>query len=84
MSESERDFEEIINKLLIHIPEDNKLKQKLNKALYNYTILAPEIHKSIWIYTQQILYNYFEKKDILDLLEWEIKIINIWSGKEMS
>ena len=25
MSESERDFEEIINKLLIHIPEDNKL-----------------------------------------------------------
>ena len=78
----DRDFVEVVNKMLEHIPKDDILKKKLHKMLEKYSYMAPEIKNNIWGYTHNLFKERFANTEILDLPEWGFKILNIWANKE--
>jgi len=79
---SNRDFVEVIDKMLPYIPENDELKPKLQKLADKYLYMAPEIAPRIWGLTQDEMMKRFEKTSALDLPDWALTVLKIWSNKE--
>ena len=78
---SMRDFESVIEKMLIHIPDDDVLKPSLHKILDKYSYMAPEVANRIWADTHAVILKRFDKTSPLDLPDWVLTIMKIWSDK---
>ena len=79
---SNRDFVEVIDKMLPYIPEHDELKPRLQKLADKYLYMAPEIAPRIWGLTQDEMVKRFEKTSALDLPDWALTVLKIWSNKE--
>ena len=79
---SNRDFVEVIDKMLPYIPENDELKPRLQKLADKYLYMAPEIAPRIWGLTQDEMMKRFEKTSALDLPDWALTILKIWSNKK--
>ena len=78
---SDKDFIVIINKMLVHIPENDNLKIKLQKLFDKYLYTAPEKTAEIWDLAHHIIMKRFDKTSSLDLPDWALTILNIWADK---
>ena len=79
---SNRDFVEVIDKMLPYTPENDELKPRLQKLADKYLYMAPEIAPRIWGLTQDEMMKRFEKTSALDLPDWALTILKIWSNKK--
>ena len=79
---SNRNFVEVIDKMLPFIPENDELKPRLQKLADKYLYMAPEIAPRIWGLTQDEMMKRFEKTSALDLPDWALTVLKIWSNKE--
>ena len=79
---SNRDFIEVVEKKLPYIPENDELKPRLQKLAGKYLYTAPEIAPRIWGLAQDEIMKRFEKTSALDLPDWALTILKIWSNKE--
>ena len=79
---SNRNFVEVIDKMLPFIPENDELKPRLQKLAEKYLYMAPEIAPRIWGLTQDEMMKRFEKTSALDLPDWALTVLKIWSNKE--
>ena len=77
-----RDFVEVIDKMLLHIPENDELKPRLKKLAEKYLYMAPEITPRIWILAQDEIMKRFDKTNAIDLPDWALTALKIWSNKE--
>jgi hypothetical protein len=79
---SNRDFIEVVEKMLPYIPENDELKPRLKKLADKYLYMAPEIAPRIWGLAQDEMIKRFDKTSALDLPEWALTILKIWANKE--
>ena len=79
---SNRDFVEVIDKMLPYIPENDELKPRLQKLAEKYLYMAPEIVPRIWGVAQDEMMKRFEKTSAVDLPDWALTVLKIWSNKE--
>jgi len=79
---SNRDFVEVIDKMLPYIPENDELKPRLQKLAEKYLYMAPEIAPRIWGVAQDEMMKRFEKTSAVDLPDWALTVLKIWSNKE--
>ena len=79
---SDKDFIVIINKILVHIPENDKLKIKLQKLFDKYLYTAPEKTAGLWDLAHDVIMKRFDQTNALDLPDWALTILNIWANKE--
>jgi len=79
---SNRDFIEVVEKMLPYIPENDELKPRLQKLADKYLYMAPEIAPRIWSLAQDEMIKRFEKTTALDLPDWALTILKIWANKE--
>lgn len=79
---SNRNFVEVIDKMLPYIPENDELKPRLQKLADKYLYMAPEIAPRIWGLTQDEMMKRFEKTSAVDLPDWALTVLKIWSNKE--
>lgn len=79
---SNRDFIEVVEKMLPYIPENDELKPRLKKLADKYLYMAPEIAPRIWCLAQDEMIKRFDKTSALDLPEWALTILKIWANKE--
>ena len=79
---SNRDFVKVVEKMLPYIPENDELKPRLQKLADKYLYMAPEIAPRIWGLTQDEMMKRFEKNSAVDLPDWDLTILKIWSNKE--
>lgn len=79
---SNRDFIEVVEKMLPYIPENDELKPRLQKLSEKYLYMAPEIASRIWGLAQDEIMKRFDKTSALDLPDWALTILKIWSNKE--
>ena len=79
---SNRDFIEVVEKMLPYIPENDELKPRLQKLAGKYLYMAPEIAPRIWGLAQDEMIKRFDKTSALDLPEWALTILKIWANKE--
>ncbi len=77
-----KDFIFLINKMLIHIPDNDKLKFKLQKWFDKYLYTAPEKTEEIWNHVHHDIMSRFDNTSALDLPDWALTILNIWANKE--
>ena len=77
-----RNFVEVVNRMLEHIPEDDVLKSSLIKLSDKYLYMAPEVEPQIWVIAQKEIMKRFDKTSALDLPNWALTILNIWADKE--
>lgn len=77
-----RSFVEVVNRMLLHIPEDDELKSRLQTLSDKYLYMAPEVEPQIWVIAQKDIMKRFDKTSALDLPNWALTILNIWSDKE--
>lgn len=78
----DKDFIVIVNKMLLHIPDNDNLKIKLQKLFDKYLYTAPEKTAEIWDLAHHIIMKRFDKTSSLDLPDWALTILNIWANKE--
>lgn len=79
---SNRDFIEVVEKMLPYIPENDELKPRLQKLADKYLYMAPEIAPRIWGLAQDEMMKRFEKTSAIDLPDWALTVLKIWSNKE--
>jgi hypothetical protein len=79
---SNRDFIEVVEKMLPYIPENDELKPRLQKLADKYLYMAPEIAPRIWGLAQDEMIKRFEKTTALDLPDWALTVLKIWANKE--
>ena len=79
---SNRDFIEVVEKMLPYIPENDELKPRLKKLADKYLYMAPEIAPRIWGLAQDEMIKRFEKTTALDLPDWALTVLKIWANKE--
>jgi hypothetical protein len=79
---SNRNFIEVVEKMLPYIPENDELKPRLQKLADKYLYMAPEIAPRIWGLTQDEIMKRFEKTSAVDLPDWALTILKIWANKE--
>jgi hypothetical protein len=79
---SNRNFVEVIDKMLPYIPENDELKPRLQKLADKYLYMAPEIAPRIWGVAQDEIMKRFEKTSAVDLPDWALTALKIWSNKE--
>ena len=79
---SNRNFVEVIDKMLPYIPENDELKPRLQKLAEKYLYMAPEIAPRIWGVAQDEMMKRFEKTSAVDLPDWALTVLKIWSNKE--
>jgi hypothetical protein len=76
---SDKDFIVIINKMLVHIPDNDKLKIKLQKLFDKYLYTAPEKTAGLWDLAHDVIMKRFDQTNLPD---WALTILNIWANKE--
>ena len=79
---SNRDFVEVVDKMLPYIPENDELKPRLKKLADKYLYMAPEIAPRIWGVAQDEIMKRFEKTSAVDLPDWALTALKIWSNTE--
>jgi hypothetical protein len=79
---SNRNFVEVIDKMLPYIPENDELKPRLQKLADKYLYMAPEIAPRIWGVAQDEIMKRFEKTSAVDLPDWALTALKIWSNTE--
>ena len=79
---SNRNFVEVIDKMLPYIPENDELKPRLKKLADKYLYMAPEIAPRIWGVAQDEIMKRFEKTSAVDLPDWALTALKIWSNTE--
>ena len=79
---SNRDFVEVVDKMLPYIPENDELKPRLQKLSENYLYMAPEIVPRIWTLAHHEIMKRFDKTSAIDLPDWALAMLKIWSNKE--
>jgi hypothetical protein len=77
-----RNFVEVVNRMLEHIPEDDALKSSLIKLSDKYLYMAPEVSTQIWGIAQKDIMKRFDKTSALDLPNWALIVLKIWADKE--
>ena len=77
-----RNFVEVVNKMLVHVPEDDVLKSRLQRLSDNYLYMAPEVAIQIWSIAQKEILKRFDKTIALELPDWALTILKIWADKE--
>jgi len=77
-----RNLIDVLNKLKLHIPDDQILfKEDIERAIGNAAFAPPEIMHVHWEITQHIISKKFKMyKEINDIPEWGQKIIKIWTN----
>jgi hypothetical protein len=79
---SNRDFIKVVDNMLQHIPENDKLKHRLQKLAEKYLYMAPEIAPHIWALAQDQIMKRFDDTSFLDLPDWALTVLKIWKNKE--
>ena len=79
MSKITRKFKDVINKMLPCIPDDDELKQPLEKILEKSEYKAPELNYG-WEEVQKCLINRFGEIKIDEQADWVKKCLNIWKN----
>ena len=77
-----RNFVEVVNRMLEHIPENDELKSRLQKLSDKYLYMAPEVATQIWGIAQKDIMKRFDKTSVLDLPNWALTLLKIWADKE--
>ena len=77
----QRDFIEVISKMLSYIPENDVLRQSLKKILDKYPYKAPELKIMQWGEVQQCLIERFGEINIKEQSEWIQNCLNVWTNK---
>jgi hypothetical protein len=81
MSKTTREFAKVVIKMLSCIPEDDQLKEPLQKILEKSAYKAPEL-KYGWEEVQECLINRFGEIKIDEQEDWIKKCLNIWKNIE--
>ena len=81
MSKTTRNFKEVIEKMLYCIPDNNSLKEPLQKILEKSKYKAPELNYG-WVQVQDCLNKHFGEIKIDKQEDWIKKCLNIWKNIE--
>ena len=77
---AQRDFTEVVLKMLTFIGEGDELKLNLTKILEDYQYKAPEMKGVAWKQVQLSLQRRFDHLRKDELPSWAIEMLKVWTN----